>query len=88
MIFNLETNRKYILSVGKNSFLLPRSCYPVTKLLTKLDLDLFAMSFKELYQYSGEYGDLKLKSFEGSPLKTNFPSQIIGLFCDPAMLGF
>ena len=50
------------------------------KLPTKLDVDFFAISFNELYQYKGEYGDLKLKSFEGNPLKTNFPSQMIGLF--------
>ena len=52
---------------------------------TKLDVDFFAISFNELYQYKGEYGDLKLKSFEGSPLKTNFPSQMIGLFWDPVL---
>ena len=54
------------------------SCYP--KFPIRLDVDVFAMSFSELYQYKGEYGDLKLKSFEGNPSKTNFPSQIIGLF--------
>jgi hypothetical protein len=47
---------------------------------------LLAISFNELYQYNGEYGDLKLNSVDGSPLNINFPSQMIGLFCDPLVL--
>ena len=56
--------------------------YPLTRLPTKFEGDLLAISFNELYQYNGEYGDLKLNRFDGSPLNINFPSQMIGLFCD------
>ena len=68
----------------------PRQSHPERRRDTreiKFDVvDLLDICFKELYQYNGEYGDLKSNTLDGNPSKTNFPSQIIGLFCAFLML--